>query len=839
MAERRPLIVKDGRVEEMPSGDTISTAIAPGSGGLTNNFTATAAPGVGNDTTEGYTVGSRWVDVTNDNSYTCVDNSTGAAVWVQENGAGGGASTINDLSDVDTTTVAPTDGQALVWSAADNEWQPGDVAAGGGSGDWELKETITTTGGTSIIVDVAGDDEIRLIMNGVSTSSSGFPNIKLSTDGGVTPLEAATDYEVASISASSEASGQTSSIIFADISATGNHEGHITFQGLNDPAVLTSFELFCGSGASNAIVRAGYATVAATHNAIVIEASAGTFDAMNIQVLRRSAAVGGGGGGASDFLTLTDTPGTFGTAGQMLAVNSTTDALEWVDAPSGGSGGGAPLTPRYWRIWFPDGIHYGNIDGTVVAEIEMMETVGGSDVLVDSMISVSGESFGGVKANITDNNAATWWSHDQDPALGDLWVKADFGDGTGKWIAEMSLTARDSQAGQTRPDYILQYSEDDITWTDVITITGAAEFSNGEKRNHTNPVEQPGAATSFLDNSDTPATFGTAGQILAVNSGTDALEWIDAPSGGGSVAAYYGTALASNLGTTLSTSTSGYASKGNLLQIQNALRIISLDVDLEASSNGNNCEAFVAVMSGATSAATITSITKKAFVSSGAGTQTVTFDTPVQLVQNDIIIFGVTNTSVAASSDPKVRFYTTNSFSENVFINELSNLGARFTDNNLAIGDSPFDLTANWWAININYEPFQAILPIGGTTGQILSKVDGTDFNVAWVDLPAMVQTEITATAYSTVSADFAGDVIRRMNNAATQTITVEPSMTGGQPVTFIRTGAGAVTFAAGVGVTIHSAGGNLSIADQYGSATLVPDATTANTYYLIGNLTT
>lgn len=102
-----------------------------------------------------------------------------------------------------------------------------------------------------------------------------------------------------------------------------------------------------------------------------------------------------------------------------------------------------------------------------------------------------------------------------------------------------------------------------------------------------------------------------------------------------------------------------------------------------------------------------------------------------------------------------------------------------------------------------------------------------------------MIQTEITDVAYSTVNADFSGNVIRRMNNAATQTITIEPSMTGGQPVTFIRVGAGAVSFTAGSGVIILSAGGNLSIADRYGSATVVPDATTADTYYLIGNLTT
>ena len=42
------------------------------------------------------------------------------------------------------------------------------------------------------------------------------------------------------------------------------------------------------------------------------------------------------GGGASTFLDLTDTPSAFGTAGQFLAVNSATNALEFVAAPSGG-----------------------------------------------------------------------------------------------------------------------------------------------------------------------------------------------------------------------------------------------------------------------------------------------------------------------------------------------------------------------------------------------------------------------------------------------------------------------------------------------------------------------
>lgn len=49
---------------------------------------ATAAPGVSNDNTEGYAVGSRWVDVTADKAYVCLDASTGAAVWTEVTGAG-------------------------------------------------------------------------------------------------------------------------------------------------------------------------------------------------------------------------------------------------------------------------------------------------------------------------------------------------------------------------------------------------------------------------------------------------------------------------------------------------------------------------------------------------------------------------------------------------------------------------------------------------------------------------------------------------------------------------------------------------------------------------------
>ena len=41
------------------------------------------------------------------------------------------AASIDDLSDVDTSTAAPTDGQALVWNNTNSEWEPGDVGIDG------------------------------------------------------------------------------------------------------------------------------------------------------------------------------------------------------------------------------------------------------------------------------------------------------------------------------------------------------------------------------------------------------------------------------------------------------------------------------------------------------------------------------------------------------------------------------------------------------------------------------------------------------------------------------------------------------------------------------------
>jgi hypothetical protein len=54
--------------------------------------------------------------------------------WIPTTNDAGGATTLNDLTDVDTASVAPINGQALVWDSANSGWVPGTVTSGGSAG---------------------------------------------------------------------------------------------------------------------------------------------------------------------------------------------------------------------------------------------------------------------------------------------------------------------------------------------------------------------------------------------------------------------------------------------------------------------------------------------------------------------------------------------------------------------------------------------------------------------------------------------------------------------------------------------------------------------------------
>ena len=103
--------------------------------------------------------------------------------WVPADVAGG-ATTIDELSDVDTSTTAPTDGQVLTWVDANSKWEPADSTGGGGSLPTVSGWTIDSDGNpaTSQVLNApthsAGDLLVACIMSrdsgGTLTPPSGF-----------------------------------------------------------------------------------------------------------------------------------------------------------------------------------------------------------------------------------------------------------------------------------------------------------------------------------------------------------------------------------------------------------------------------------------------------------------------------------------------------------------------------------------------------------------------------------------------------------------------------------------------------------------------------------------
>ncbi|TNE75559.1 MAG: hypothetical protein EP334_10100 [Gammaproteobacteria bacterium] len=73
--------VSPGERKQLFTDGTATGLVALG-GGLFNKLNATTAPSATDDSSAGYSVGSLWVDTTNDAAYICVDSTATAAVWL-------------------------------------------------------------------------------------------------------------------------------------------------------------------------------------------------------------------------------------------------------------------------------------------------------------------------------------------------------------------------------------------------------------------------------------------------------------------------------------------------------------------------------------------------------------------------------------------------------------------------------------------------------------------------------------------------------------------------------------------------------------------------------------
>ena len=73
-------------------------------------------------------------------NYVLTSDATGLASWQPSSGPGGGATIINDLTDVDTVTTPPNNGESLVWNSISSKWEPS-LITGGTSGSSTLNAT--------------------------------------------------------------------------------------------------------------------------------------------------------------------------------------------------------------------------------------------------------------------------------------------------------------------------------------------------------------------------------------------------------------------------------------------------------------------------------------------------------------------------------------------------------------------------------------------------------------------------------------------------------------------------------------------------------------------------
>lgn len=175
----------------------------------------------------------------------------------------------------------------------------------------------------------------------------------------------------------------------------------------------------------------------------------------------------------------------YGTAGQVLATNTTEDGYEWVD---GGSGGGCDLTPPQCDA--------------IKANTDLTST----NKVVDANMLYAHE-----------NNTISHLTYDQ----------------------HKSLMAANSPS-ETNP----VVTENDLT--PVVDGITAHVNDNGNPHNvtkdqvglgnvdNTSDVDKPisNAVQAALLAKQDDLGLGSAGQILATNAATDGTEWIDAPSGG-------------------------------------------------------------------------------------------------------------------------------------------------------------------------------------------------------------------------------------------------------------------------------------------------------------------
>lgn len=142
--------------------------------------------------------------------------------------------------------------------------------------------------------------------------------------------------------------------------------------------------------------------------------------------------------------------------------------------------GDGPEAYRYLRITCT--AKNGDNDNRIaITEIEYRSTVGGADETGSGTASASATSFGLVPSRAFDNNLTNQWLSGNGLPQ---WIKYDFGEGNAIAVAQYAITAAPDTgfAWRSLVDFVLEGSNDDVSWTVIDQRTGESDWTQAEQR---------------------------------------------------------------------------------------------------------------------------------------------------------------------------------------------------------------------------------------------------------------------------------------------------------------------------------------------------------------------
>ena len=208
---------------------------------------------------------------------------------------------------------------------------------------------------------------------------------------------------------------------------------------------------------------------------------------------------------------LVDGPMSYGTAGQVPEVNATATGWVWGDKGTGGDGG---LDRAAVLGLIADPAEQGNTDRWGTDKVPTLATLGGR---------TAAQVTAAITAAVLEpaRNAASRWGLSKVPTLAQLGgrtaaqvmsaitstVLAPAREAATRWSTDKGGVLAGGTTGQVYKRTATGYE-----WADETGGGGG------------------GGSTTFRGLTDTPATYGTAGQQPAMNAGATALEWVDPPA---------------------------------------------------------------------------------------------------------------------------------------------------------------------------------------------------------------------------------------------------------------------------------------------------------------------